>query len=255
MTRNVRKTLPGVAGRMLLAYALIFAQGAWAGQGQETTEKNDSPKSAAQQSSQKQPSATTNAKPQSEESQGEAFQSVVKENNSGDGSHEGIKVHGHWTIDVHNPDGSLVSHREFENSLQQGALALAGILGHQSTVGFWDVLLYASPNCGNASDVGCTIVETSSGLSGETDRFTGLVVSLTNSGASLTLTGSFQAPVAMQITAVQTVLNVCPPTTTSTACSQMVGTQGYSFTFANLATPVAVQNGQTIAVTVAISFS
>jgi len=26
-------------------------------------------------------------------------------------------VHGHWTIDVREPDGTLVSHNEFENAL------------------------------------------------------------------------------------------------------------------------------------------
>ena len=26
-------------------------------------------------------------------------------------------MHGHWTIDVRNPDGTLVTHREFENAL------------------------------------------------------------------------------------------------------------------------------------------
>jgi len=35
------------------------------------------------------------------------------------GTHEGIKVHGHWMIEVRNPDGRLVSHTEFENSLVQ----------------------------------------------------------------------------------------------------------------------------------------
>src|SRR6267378_4379919 len=32
------------------------------------------------------------------------------------GQKEGITVHGHWTIDVRNPDGTLVTHREFENA-------------------------------------------------------------------------------------------------------------------------------------------
>src|SRR5713226_6208411 len=42
------------------------------------------------------------------------------------GQKEGIKVHGHWTIDVRNPDGTLVTHREFENSLAaSGTLSLA----------------------------------------------------------------------------------------------------------------------------------
>ena len=30
---------------------------------------------------------------------------------------EGIKVHGHWTIDIRNPDGTLAQHHEFENAL------------------------------------------------------------------------------------------------------------------------------------------
>jgi hypothetical protein len=36
------------------------------------------------------------------------------------GQPEGITVHGHWTIDVRNPDGSTVRHVEFENSLDPG---------------------------------------------------------------------------------------------------------------------------------------
>ncbi len=31
--------------------------------------------------------------------------------------HEGIAVHGYWTIDVRNPDGKLAKHMEFENQL------------------------------------------------------------------------------------------------------------------------------------------
>jgi hypothetical protein len=33
------------------------------------------------------------------------------------GPQEGIKVHGHWIIEVKNPDGTVVSHREFDNNL------------------------------------------------------------------------------------------------------------------------------------------
>src|SRR5439155_9641455 len=48
---------------------------------------------------------------------------------------DGIKVHGHWTIDVRNPDGALASHNEFENALEPGgASALSGLLGRSSTV-------------------------------------------------------------------------------------------------------------------------
>jgi hypothetical protein len=36
------------------------------------------------------------------------------------GTSEAVKVHGHWTIEVRNPDGTLVKHVEFENSLDPG---------------------------------------------------------------------------------------------------------------------------------------
>ncbi len=36
------------------------------------------------------------------------------------GQREGIKVHGHWTIEVRNPDGTVVSQTEFENALSPG---------------------------------------------------------------------------------------------------------------------------------------
>ncbi len=37
--------------------------------------------------------------------------------------HQGIHVHGHWVIDVRNPDGTLVEHRDFHNSLTSGGAA------------------------------------------------------------------------------------------------------------------------------------
>jgi len=39
---------------------------------------------------------------------------------SGKGIYNGITVHGHWTIEVRNPDGKVVTHREFENSVVPG---------------------------------------------------------------------------------------------------------------------------------------
>ncbi len=45
-----------------------------------------------------------------------------------------IKVHGHWTLDVHNADGSLASHAEFENELTPLGGGLLGILLHGTAV-------------------------------------------------------------------------------------------------------------------------
>jgi hypothetical protein len=58
------------------------------------------------------------------------------------GNHEGIKVHGHWTIEVKNPDGKLVSHTEFENSLvSSGTTTLSSLLLGESSTGGYEVIL------------------------------------------------------------------------------------------------------------------
>ncbi|HUA01993.1 MAG TPA: hypothetical protein VMB02_16775 [Candidatus Aquilonibacter sp.] len=62
------------------------------------------------------------------------------------GQHEGITVHGHWIIEVKSPDGKVVSHREFENSLANnqggGAALLTAMLGRTITTGSWQVFLF-----------------------------------------------------------------------------------------------------------------
>jgi hypothetical protein len=44
---------------------------------------------------------------------------------------EGVKIHGHWVIDLKSPDGKLVDHREFENSLTTLQGPGSGITGDQ----------------------------------------------------------------------------------------------------------------------------
>lgn len=134
MSKNEWKKWVGVVGRMQLVYALVFAQGAWARQSQETKDKPGWPqKAAAQQANEKQSAVATTAEAQRKEAQGES-ETVTEEKPSGDSRHEGIKVHGHWTIEVRNSDGTLATHREFENSLTQstGSPLLANLL---NTVG------------------------------------------------------------------------------------------------------------------------
>jgi len=58
---------------------------------------------------------------------------------------DGIAVHGRWTIDVRNPDGTLASHQDFENAVDplEGADVLTGVLsGEYTSMGFF-VALYA----------------------------------------------------------------------------------------------------------------
>src|SRR5258708_28345998 len=71
--------------------------------------------------------------------------SAVEKEGTREGPSDGIKVHGHWTIDVKNPDGSLASHHDFENALTtQGADVLARLLGRVDTAVGWEVDLLLS---------------------------------------------------------------------------------------------------------------
>ena len=58
-----------------------------------------------------------------------------------DGQSEGIQVHGHWVIEVSNPDGTLAKVVEFDNDLDpdSGARHLVAVLGKTQTQGVWGV--------------------------------------------------------------------------------------------------------------------
>lgn len=57
---------------------------------------------------------------------------------SQDEARTSVKVHGHWTIDVLEPDGTLVERREFENALlSDGPKILANILARKYRAGPW----------------------------------------------------------------------------------------------------------------------
>jgi hypothetical protein len=61
------------------------------------------------------------------------------EKSAAKGPHEGITIHGHWTIEVKNPDGTIASRQDFENAIDpiEGADALTGLLsGEYVTEGF-----------------------------------------------------------------------------------------------------------------------
>lgn len=272
MTKNEWKKWIAVVGRMLLAYALVFAQGAWAVQNQATKDKPGSPQTAAAQQANEKQSAVP-ARAQSKQTQGEESETAAAEEKpSGDGRHEGIKVHGHWTIEVRNPDGTLVTHREFENSLAsgQGAQALVALLSHTATLGYWQVGLYG-PNCASANYPWCTIIENIPGSFTANGVSNSLTLSVKSapvpvSGAStLTLNGNVTPVNSTQISQVQTSFLLCTPDTSPQACFPAANAPGASFgvpplmfiyglTSANISA-VSVQSGQLVQVTVVLSFS
>jgi hypothetical protein len=262
MRKRELSKLVSVAGRILLAYALIFPQSALAGQNQKAKDKANSPQqtTAPQAGEKQQFSAATTVKAQPEGSQGEPPESSVgQERTSSNGLHQSIKVHGHWTIEVRNPDGTLATRREFENAYSPGNF-LASILARSGSVGTWAVTLVGggvTPPCVSSGlPVNCTINEVGSPVNPGAPDFATLTLS-TNLGA-LVLSGNATAQAAGTINSVVTVGTLCPATTPP-ATSCYFGTSS-NFTVFNLVSgsanpPINVSLGQIIQVTVTISFS
>lgn len=218
---------------------------------------------------------------------------------SGGGNHEGITVHGHWVIEVKNPDGKVAARREFENTLQNtGADLLVGLLYGQFSAGFWDVRVsYASNNPGSgpcSPVIGCDIqmpgipagapIYCTGGYQPPpplsaipsaacSDNLNTSIVPPSGGGVSnsLQLSGSVVSTSGGTINAVSTELLPCASSTTSSlptldpaspaSCLSATLPSGATyapvvFTSAVLSPSInGIQAGQTISVTVAISFS
>ncbi len=81
------------------------------------------------------------------------------------GQHEGITVHGYWIIDIQNPDGKVTTHREFENSLIGTEIAPDLIFGMMTPLG-WMVQLDGGTGAQSSSPCGtvrCFLFESSPG--------------------------------------------------------------------------------------------
>lgn len=208
------------------------------------------------------------------------------------GAHEGIGVHGHWTIDVKNPDGKLARHVEFENGLciGSGDQLLAQLLTGGVTAGGWQIKLggptipSGAPTAqacsdleiGNALNAGAMLFDleqnndhnSTSGACAATNSsfpiiycFSTLTPPSTGGGA-VSLAGQFTVPAGIsstQITAVSTGVSTCPAVDTSSYCLTNGGSST-DFTGAFLtgvgAMPAAITvvAGQSVSVNVQLSF-
>jgi hypothetical protein len=186
------------------------------------------------------------------ESACQADAEVISDKPSG-GPREGLKVHGHWTIDVRNADGTLASHREFENSLQaSGATTLVNSLARTQVIGLWSVALVGTLCPG----VPCSLLETTE-TGGCTNCFLVLTVSNPTSGTNsgnLVLAASFLAPLTGNVSGVNTRVDVCSSGVLPANCNLNMGAF-LTFTATALSPAVSVTSGQLVQVTVAISFS
>jgi hypothetical protein len=211
------------------------------------------------------------------------------------GMNQGIMLHGHWTINVKNPDGTQVQHHEFENQLQyDGTQFLTGLLSGYGVAG--DYAIYFTNATAQATGSASTNVVCPAPASTTTSTFpycsivqnvnsqpgifhclhyvcvSGLTATPTfGSGTGLpnfTLMGSITAPQAGAVVNVYVGFNGCniastatPPTPTSpgsitaTACETQT-TGSYGGTLSGTTiTPITVVAGQIIQITVTYTFS
>jgi hypothetical protein len=177
------------------------------------------------------------------------------------GPREGLRVHGHWTIEVRNPDGTLVERREFQNALviPAGANFLANVMGRARTVGGWridvfgGVQLCEDPAGGAATS--CQITESTDAVISNA-AFKTLTVGVSGATpAETVLNGSMVAQRTGDISMVRTFDIYCAPSTSPAACPGGAVTGGDLITSTTLGAPIPVTAGQQVQVRVLISFS
>jgi hypothetical protein len=253
----------GVGGVLVLAAALAVALlfGVFTGgrEGQLAAEK---PLAAPVQ----QAPALPQAVPVVASVVGEVQEAVPEAQRGGPG--EGIQVHGHWTIEVREPDGSVARRSEFQNALHSGGRQiLASLLGRGGSIGLWRLIVIgnASANFPCQQPVGtpnsCIIAEPLDNTSGN-NVFkvapNNLMVMPGSPDASKThLSGSFIVQRDGNISRVETFQPlVCLPTVAPASCGPGgSGVLSITFTLTDLASPVPVVTGQQVLVSVTFSFS
>jgi len=138
---------------------------------------------------------------------------------------EGVEVHGHWVIDVRNPDGRLVAHREFENALVtrpggllSGDQLLAGLLSGNLTAGDPGIGLLQGTTGADLTEACNTVVPLDGGnvipsstCFGVTTSASGMASYLANFATGLTSTVTFSPSVSWVLSGNYTV----PSTLTS----------------------------------------
>jgi hypothetical protein len=172
---------------------------------------------------------------------------------------EGITVHGHWTIEVRNPDGSLAERREFENALN-GDNILTALLSRNNSMGPWAITLRATSTDQNAflTEGGTPtygyIVENTPA---ETvpQMFKTLTVSQTSSPNTVVLSGTATAQRNGNIKEVGTEVWLLDKSLPPSNDYNAIGPGNSPFTATTLADAVNLTAGQQVAVTVVISFS
>jgi hypothetical protein len=179
-----------------------------------------------------------------------------------------IGVHGHWEIEVRNPDGSLAAMREFDNALfDTGAFILGNFLSGTFTPASWIVFFNGAPTpcepLTGESQQWCFIVESRVPA---TASSRGISKNLVVTTDPLKLSGSITLPKPGSITTVQSIHDYCGHLLAPSSCISESPVSAASTKPANLATrslwftgtsiaPINVLAGQLVTVTITFTFS
>lgn len=175
------------------------------------------------------------------------------ESSATEGTQEGITVHGEWTIQVFEPDGTPVDRREFRNALTGGARDLARLLTRQASPGLWTIALansssFTSGPCLRSDGVAIACFISEPPLVPQLQEPVG-------QPPRVLLFARKTAEVAGTVGFVDTRLLLCTATASpSSACSGVSASSGI-FTASTLPASITVSAGQIIEVSVTISFS
>lgn len=185
-------------------------------------------------------------------------QSAAKEDARRGVPQEGIRVHGHWSIVIKNADGSVASRHEFENALiGSGSDMLAQLLARSESTGGWGISVVPSTPGGSScgGNLPCVVIE--AGIAtGVISVSSNLTVAYTPNPSRTTLQGSYQATSAGDIAQVSTLLGACPPSLSPSSCPGASNNSGQAgFSSRTLTTPIPVQSGQIVQLTVTFTFS
>lgn len=169
------------------------------------------------------------------------------------GPSDGIKVHGHWTIDIKNADGTQASHHEFENALgPDGAAGLSSLLGHggETLIG-WGMAILGSSQETSPCIGACVVVEpVVSAYNGQSAILNVTAPTSGPNAGKIVLSASVTALTHGDVGIVFTDLFSNPP-----GCAPGTCFTDRAFSQRLLSIPIGISAGQIMQVTVVLSFS
>lgn len=188
-------------------------------------------------------------------------------------STDGVKVHGQWTILVRDKSGKIVSRHNFHNEFlslgdiatsgpecgQCGDNAISTILSGQMVAGDWSITIFGNACSGGFTQ--CRLYEPDedvSALAGGITRTNNLTVTVPTTGPDtwkIVLHGTVSPPSDGTITGVETTVQACSSGSTPGADCGGSDVNTRPFTDRTLAPAVDVLAGQSVDVTVKLSFA